>query len=88
MRTRKIEVTLEKTEEVLVHRRKGATNVWCAACRATVSMLTPDQAAALAGVTPRTIYRWIEAGRVHYTEVPDGSLMICQKSLTVSDEAV
>jgi len=88
MRTRRIEITLEKTEEVLVRRRKRTAGVWCAACRATVRMLTPDEAATLAGVTPQTIYRWVETDRVHFTQVPDGALMICQKSLTVSDETV
>lgn len=44
-------------------------------------MVTPDEAAAITGVTPRNIYRWIEAERLHYTEMPEGLLLICINSL-------
>jgi hypothetical protein len=44
-------------------------------------MLTPEVAARLASVSPRTIYRWIEAGALHFTETPDGILLVCQASL-------
>lgn len=44
-------------------------------------MLAPEEAAALCGVSPRTIYRWVEAGRVHFAETPDGRLSVCLASL-------
>lgn len=44
-------------------------------------MLAPDKAALLAGVSPRTMYRWVETGRVHFAESPDGQLFICLASL-------
>ena len=43
-------------------------------------MVTPDAAANLAHVSPRTIYRWVESGKVHFTETTDGFLMICINS--------
>lgn len=44
-------------------------------------MLTPEEAAQLAEITTRTIYRRAEAGRVHFTETADGALLICCNSL-------
>jgi len=44
-------------------------------------MFTPEVAARLASVSQRTIYRWIEAGSLHFTETPDGGLLVCQASL-------
>ena len=53
----------------------------CAMCGGPARMLTPEEAAALCGVSPRTIYRWVEAGRVHFAETPDGRLSVCLASL-------
>jgi len=44
-------------------------------------MLAPDAAAAIASVSTRTIYRWIEAGELHFQENPDRRLLVCSASL-------
>jgi predicted site-specific integrase-resolvase len=44
-------------------------------------MLTPDEGAAIANVSTRAIYRWIEAGKLHFFEIPEGPLLICSTSL-------
>ncbi len=44
-------------------------------------MITPHQAAAMAGVSSRTIYRWIEEAKLHFTEELDGVLFVCADSL-------
>lgn len=44
-------------------------------------MVTPEEAMALAGENAREIYRWVEAGWVHYTEMPGGSLLVCPESI-------
>jgi excisionase family DNA binding protein len=43
-------------------------------------MLMPHEAAINAGVSQRTIYRWIEDGRIHFVETTDGSLFVCLTS--------
>jgi hypothetical protein len=43
-------------------------------------MLSIDDAAILARVNSRTIFRWAEAGVVHSTETPEGLLVICPYS--------
>lgn len=44
-------------------------------------MITPSEAAAIAGVTVRTINRWVEAERLHFAETGDGLLLICPNSV-------
>lgn len=53
----------------------------CLSCDGRGGMLAPEEAAALTGVSPRIIYRWVEAGRVHFAEGSDGSLFVCLVSL-------
>ena len=44
-------------------------------------MVTPEEAALLAGLAARAIYRRVEGGSVHFTESADGSLLICADSI-------
>lgn len=76
------EITIE-TDRLLVinqHRRRRVN--WCESCAAHVEMLTTDEAAILSHVSTRTIFGWVEAGRIHYTETPEGLLLICPNSLS------
>jgi len=44
-------------------------------------MVTADEAANLAGVTTRTVYRRIEQGKVHFMETAEGRVLVCVNSL-------
>ena len=44
-------------------------------------MLRPEEAAALAGLTAREVYRLAEAGSIHFAETADGLLLICPRLL-------
>ena len=44
-------------------------------------MVAPEQAAAVAKVSVRIIFRWIESGAIHFMEELDGSLAVCLRSL-------
>ena len=48
-------------------------------------MITPEAAAALAGVTVRSIYARVEAEGVHFLETLDGLLLLCANSLGQSE---
>jgi hypothetical protein len=48
-------------------------------------MIAPEEAMAVAGVSSREIYRWVEAGRVHFLETSEGFLLICLDSLPGRD---
>jgi len=47
-------------------------------------MIMPDEAVMLAHVSARTIYRWVEAEQLHFTETPEGCLLVCPNSLPLS----
>ena len=51
-------------------------------------MITANQAAIVAGVNSRTIYRWVEADRLHFIETPEGLLLVCLNSIPHSGEAI
>jgi len=44
-----------------------------------------NQAAAIAGVSRRTIYNWIEAGKIEYVRTPGGSIRIFVDTLLRRD---
>ena len=82
MKRTRTEITIEVDELMLVRsRRVDSVQFWCAACAAEVAMVTPEQAAVMAGVSSRTIYRWVEEARIHFTEDLRGSLLVCADSL-------
>lgn len=76
---RKTQIIVDANRVVITPRR-GLVG-WCASCRGRVRMLTPQQVAALGGVTSRKVYQWVEANRFHFEETPEGLLLICLNSL-------
>ncbi len=83
-RKRRTEAGVEIEREVVVRRPspRVVVQAFCEGCARPVTMVTAEEAAAIAGVTRRAIYRWVEAHTVHFAEMPDGGLLICLKSLT------
>jgi hypothetical protein len=75
------EITVEKHRVLTISTRRILALDWCAVCGMNVQMLTADDAARFARVTPRTIYQRAEAGQLHFKESQDGLLLICIRSL-------
>jgi hypothetical protein len=84
-------VTIETEENIVFHTSRtgaGATGMqpvmraWCTRCQREVEMIGPEQAAAVAGVTARTIYRCVESGRVHFVETAKELILVCRRSLS------
>ena len=53
---------------------------WCAECATPIVLMSPEQAATVCFQTTRAIYRLVEAGRVHFTDGPEG-VFVCPASL-------
>ena len=83
-KTRRIRITIQ-TERLLVINQGRSLYSPCSACGEEVRMVTIDQAAALAPVSSREIYREIEAGMLHFTETTGGSILVCFNSLNESN---
>lgn len=84
MRTTKriTEITIEKSECLIVHKPRELSFAWCVECDAEVQMLQPEEAARIACVSTRTIYCWIEAGMIHFNEADKNNLLVCCNSLS------
>ena len=84
---RRTEIKIEIERSLIISRSEGKALAWCAECAAQVRMLRPEDAAAAARVSVRTIYRWVEGGKLHFSETPEGPngpnamLRICLNSL-------
>ena len=82
MRTRKrTEITIETVRIVVLSRRKVSVVSWCHECGQRTKMVTVDEAAAMVGVSWRTIYRWADAEKLHFAETSEGRLLICCESI-------
>jgi hypothetical protein len=80
-RKRRAEITIEKRRTIFMSRGAASVTRHCEECGLTVRMVSADLAAALSGLSARTIYRRVESGEVHYQETPDGLLLICAASI-------
>ena len=84
-KTRKTEKTVEIHEVYVIRRTSGALPPLCSKCSNGSGLLvTPEEAAAIASVPVRTVYRWIETAMVHYRNEPDGSVSVCTKSMPIT----
>ena len=78
---RRTVIKIETHRLTVVHSRRRAANACCQRCGSQVRLLTPEEAAALAGVSTRAIYRRVECGDLHFVETAEGALLICSGSL-------
>jgi len=58
----------------------GLGQRWCIECATSMAMMAPEVAATVCFQSTREIYRLVEAGRVHFTDGPEG-VMVCPASL-------
>ena len=79
IRRRRIEIVASSEQRIVLrHTAAARTRVGCTECK--TRMVTPEEAAIIARTNMRTIYRWVETGAVHFTEL-NGRLWICLSSL-------
>jgi hypothetical protein len=83
----KRQLTIE-THKVFVVYRRGSLQGWCVECAELVEMLRPEDAAAFLRISLRTVFRRVEAEKLHFLETTDGLLFICRNSLTKTSEDV
>lgn len=53
----------------------------CEICSGNVGLLTAERAAMLCQCSRRKIYHWIEEGHLHFVELPDGTVLVCGRTL-------
>ena len=81
----KTEKAVEIHEFYVVRTASGSLPALCDECsEGGAFMVAPEQAALVTQIPLRAIYRWIENALVHFREVPNGSVIVCLRSLTNS----
>ena len=80
MKRKRTEITIE-TERTLFISSPRKVISWCAACGAPAKMVPVDEAALVARIDSRTIFRLVEAGRLHSSDTTEGLLLVCLDSL-------
>jgi hypothetical protein len=77
---RRTEIHLE-IEEAIAIRTHTVLIAYCQNCRRQARMIAANEAAVVARLSAREIYRFVEAGRLHFTEDQGGLLYVCTDSL-------
>jgi hypothetical protein len=81
MEKSKAVITIETHRFAVIRPFQVAINVWCEKCLAKTQMATPEKTAELTGTTTREIYRQIENGTLHFTEVTPELILICSRNI-------
>src|SRR6185503_13607299 len=81
---RRTTITVETHEVWSIAR--DHVRVKCTECDG--QMITPEDAATIAGTCVRTVFRLIEAGTIHYVETPAGTVHVCVVSLLSLHDAM
>ena len=71
--------TIESHEVITL---KSSLRRLCPDCRDNSLMVTAAEAALKSNVSQLVVYRWIEAGLIHFEETVDGGLFVCLSSLS------
>ena len=74
-----IKTVIVKSERLVIRRPGRVVSALCGECAG--GLLTLEEAVAVAGAGSRAIHRWVEAGALHFTETPEGLLLVCLNSL-------
>jgi len=84
-KTRRTEKIVEIHEFYAIRTASGSLPALCTDCSTgDAIMLAPNHAALLSHVPTRMIYRLVETGSIHYREEPNGSLVVCVRSLVAA----
>lgn len=69
----------------MTHITFTGNQIWCPYCRDYKNFLKTHDAAILAAVTRRTIYRYLEEGKVYAVKVAGGTYRVCSGCLLKSE---
>jgi hypothetical protein len=78
---RRVEITIQRRELAVTRGQQPPLTERCPVCDRQVNMMPVEIAAKAVGVSPRTLYRWIEQGKVHFRELSDGTVLVCENSV-------
>ena len=83
MKQKRTEIAIE-TARLIVISKPRRLLACCDGCRKQVDWLTLDEAARLAGIGSRDLFRMIEGNVLHSLENGEGILLVCPHSLVLA----
>jgi hypothetical protein len=81
---RRTKLTIETDRVLIIRGGRTERRAMCDACGELVRLVTVDEAAMLAQVGSRAIYRLVEAEKIHSIETDNELLLICFNSIVRS----
>jgi len=82
---KRTEVVVEREQILVIRKLDNSASQCCPQCGDEVQMVSVDEAASIRGVSSREMYQQVESAQVHFSEKPDGRLLICRASLLKSN---
>jgi hypothetical protein len=82
-----MEIVVEREQVLVIRKLDGGTPQYCPTCGNQSQMVSVDEAGSIAQRAARAIYRQVESGQAHFTETPDGNLLVFISYLLQSDGA-
>ena len=73
-------ITVE-TDTVIVVRRASTAPAWCPVCQAQVDAITLDKSSPAEPAAVAQIQSWLNSGKLHLWQQPNGPTQICLASL-------
>ena len=77
---KRTEITIETKRLVSIRRGGQIVRGWCGPCGENRPLLTIEYTALLSGISHRQLFRYIESGQLHFSEVA-GKPLLCLASL-------
>ena len=79
---KRTEITVESHPVLVVQQsHRKIVDARCEACAADAPMISVEYATVITGLSPRRLFREVEAGLIHFREMPDEALLLCLNSL-------
>lgn len=71
-----------QTDSLLILSSQNSRRVWCPLCAAEREMIALNHARMISNLEP-ALEEWLNSGKLHRSQAPDGSSLICLNSLMV-----
>ena len=73
-------ITIE-TESLVVLHGRSSTRSWCQQCAALREMVALENMGVISNLDRTEVEEWLNSGKLHRLQAPDGSSLICLNSL-------
>jgi len=77
---RRTKITIE-TESLMVLHGHSSKRSWCPQCAALQEMIALDDMGVISNLDRTEVEDWLNSGKLHRLQAPDGSALICLNSL-------